>query len=271
MAQNRRKAEPKHKKPYWLVSRFYDELWPHRSNAWRAARRRFLEPVLRHSRTICELGCGTGTNSIEFARRGLKVYAVDLSGEMCRATEEKARKKRVKLNVMQGDMRRFRLPELVDCVASEWGPINHLRRKADLVNVTRSVARALRPGGYFYFDLHQRRFFETWAESLVIENKRFFLAKQGGYLPQLKCGWAEFTFFVPGSRGNWSRYTDLFLQIHWSHSQVVRALRQAGFNSIRIFDFHDLDAAPSSRPGKRSLRTMYLARKPLIAASSRVG
>ena len=76
MAQNRSSTSAEHRKPYWLVSRFYDELWPNRSKAWRAARRRLLDPVLKRSQTICELGCGTGTNSIEFARRGLKVYAV---------------------------------------------------------------------------------------------------------------------------------------------------------------------------------------------------
>jgi SAM-dependent methyltransferase len=264
LGQNRQNTKPQPKTPYWVVSRFYDELWPRRSNAWRAARRRLLEPVLRRSRTICELGCGTGMNSIEFARRGLKVYAVDLSGEMCSVTREKARKKRVKLNVLQADMRDFRLPELVDCVASEWGPINHLRRKADLLKITRSVARSLRPGGYFYFDLHQRRYFEGWTEPLIFENKRFWMAKQGGYLPRLARGWAEFTFFIPGDRGNWTRHTDVFMQVHWSHSQVMRALRQAGFNSIRLFDFQDLDVAPGARPGKRSLRTMYLARKAVI-------
>lgn len=268
MAQNRNSPSSAHRKPYWLVSRFYDELWPNRSKAWREARRRLLDPVLKQSQTICELGCGTGTNSIEFARRGLKVYAVDLSEGMCRVAREKAKRKRVRLNVIQADMRSFRLPEPVDCVASEWGPINHLRRKADLLKVTRSVARALRPGGYFYFDLHQRRFFEGWAESVVFESKRFLLAKQGGYLPGLGQGWAEFTFFIPSTRQNWTRHTDLFLQVHWSHREVVKALRQAGFNSIRLFDFQDLDAVPCARPGKRSLRTMYLARKAVITESA---
>jgi len=264
LAHRHRGTKRKQKKPYWLVSRFYDELWPRRSNAWRTARRRLLGPVLKRSRTVCELGCGTGTNSIEFARRDLKVFALDVSAEMCRVTREKARKKRVNLVVMQADMRTFRLREPVDLVASEWGPINHLRRKADLLKVIRSVARALRPGGYFYFDLHQRRFFEGWTEPVIFENRRFLLAKQGGYLPRLGRGWAEFTFFIPGARGNWTRHTDLFLQVHWSHSQVIRALRRAGLNSIRLFDFHDLDAAPSTRPGARSLRTMYLARKPVL-------
>jgi SAM-dependent methyltransferase len=268
LGRKRQKANPELKKPYWLVSRFYDDLWPRRSAKWRAARRRLLGPVLKRSRSICELGCGTGTNSIEFARRGLKVYAVDLSRDMCRVTQEKARKKRVKLDVIQADMRTFRLPEAVDCVASEWGPINHLRRKVDLVKVTRSVARALRPGGYFYFDLHQRRYFEGWADSVVFENRRFFMAQQGGYLPRLGKGWAEFTFFTPVTRGRWKRHDDLFIEAHWSHKQVFRALRQAGFNSIRLFDFYDLDAAPSTHPGAHSLRTMYLARKPALARKS---
>ena len=264
MAQNRQSTKAQHQKPYWLVSRFYDDLWPRRSNAWRAARRHLLNPVLRQSRTICELGCGTGTNSIEFARRGLRVYAVDLSEGMCHVTREKARKKRVKLNIIQADMRKFRLPEPVDCVASEWGPINHLRRKSDLLKVMQCVARALRPGGYFYFDLHQRRHFESWAEPVVFENSKFFMAEQGGYLPQLGKGWAEFTFFIPSARGRWIRRSDLFVQVHWTHKQVFRALRRAGFNSIRLFDFCDLEAAPSTRPGARSLRTMYLARKPAL-------
>ena len=32
-----------------------------------------------------------------------------------------------------------------------------------------------------------------------------------------------------------------------------------------LFDFHDLEAAPSARIGQRSLRTMYLARKRLVS------
>ena len=263
MAQKRSETKREQKKPYWLVSRFYDDLWPRRSNAWRLARRRLLGPVLKRSRTVCELGCGTGTNSIEFARRGLKVFALDLSSDMCRLAREKARKKRVTLQVIQADMRSFRLPEPVDCIASEWGPINHLRRKADLLKVARSAARALKPGGYFYFDLHHRRFFEGWSKPVAFETKRFFLAKQGGYLPQLGRGWAEFTFFIPGPRGLWTRHTDLFIQVQWSHKQVIQALRQAGFKSIELYDFHDMDAPPTPRPGTRSMRAMYLARKPL--------
>ena len=261
MSLKQPKPNRKRKIPYWLISRFYDDLWPRRPNAWRSARRLLLGPVLKRSQSVCDLGCGTGTNSIEFARLGLKVFAMDFSAEMCRITREKAKKKRLKLVVRQADMRSFRLPEPVDLIASEWGPINHLRRKADLAKVAIAVSRSLRPGGYFYFDLHQRLFFEGWTEPVVFDHGKFFLANQGGYEPSLGCGWMDMTFFIPRADGKWTRHSDLLVQIHWSHAEVLRTLRRAGFNSIRLFDFHDLNAPPRSRPGKRSVRTMYLARK----------
>jgi SAM-dependent methyltransferase len=260
LPHSQKKKKTDRRIPYWLISRFYDEIWPRRPAPWQAARRQLLGPVLKHARTVCELGCGTGTNVIEFARRGMKVYALDFSPEMCRVTRENARKKRVQMIVRQADMRTFRLPEPADLVTSEWGPINHLRRKAHLLKVAKAVARALRPGGYFYFDLHHRRHFEGWAESAVYDHAKFFLANQGGYEPSLKCGWLDMTFFIPDARGRWTRHNDLLVQIHWSHREVFRALHQAGFNSIQLFDFHALNAPPSSRPGKRSVRTMYLAR-----------
>lgn len=215
----KKKKKTSSRVPYWLISRFYDEIWPRRPNAWMSARRRLLGPVLKRSHSVCELGCGTGTNVIEFARRGLKVFALDYSPEMCRTTRENAKKKRVQVSVQQGDMRSFRLPEPVDLVTSEWGPINHLRRKADLLKVTKAVARALRPGGYFYFDLHHRRHYEGWARSIVYDHPKFFLANQGGFEPSLDCGWLDMTFFIPGPGGRWTRLNDLNILVHWSERE----------------------------------------------------
>jgi len=51
-------------------------------------------------------------------------------------------------------MRTFCLPEPVDLVTCEYNALNHLPQKADLARTVRAVARALRPGGYFYFDVN---------------------------------------------------------------------------------------------------------------------
>jgi SAM-dependent methyltransferase len=38
--------------------------------------------------------------------------------------------------------------------------LNHVPEKADLALVAKAVCRALRPGGYFYFDVNNRLAFE---------------------------------------------------------------------------------------------------------------
>jgi len=269
--RKRTKSQEMRQRSYSVLGKFYDQLWPSKPKEWRSARQKMLGSLLPQLRTVCDLGCGTGATSIEFARRGLKVLALDLSREMCRITREKAQKEGLELRVHRADMRSFRLPAPVDLVTSEWGVINHLRRKRDLAKVIRAVFRALRPGGYFYFDLHQRRFHEGWAEPIVYDNENFFLASQGGYEPGPGCGWSEMTFFVSHPGGVWKRETHLFQQIHWSHAEILRALRSAGFDSIRLFDFRDLFAPPSPRPVRGSLRTMYLAKKSAKSVTSQVG
>jgi SAM-dependent methyltransferase len=85
---------------------------------------------------------------------------VDLSPAMCKLARRKARRAGVPLRVMQADMRNFRLPAPVDLFLCEYDALNHIPRAADLGRVLSCVARALNPGGHFYFDVNNRLAFE---------------------------------------------------------------------------------------------------------------
>ncbi len=68
-------------------------------------------------------------------------------------------------------MRAFRLTEPVDLVLCEFDALNHIPRKPDLARVASAVARALRPGGHFYFDVNNRLAFETiWPGTWWVED-----------------------------------------------------------------------------------------------------
>ena len=161
-------------RPYTLVARFYDELHGDAQRMNRSARNKVLGKILPSVHSVCDLGCGTGTTALELARRGLKMYAVDLSPTMCRLARQKAHRAGLPVRVICSDMRAFRLPEPVDLVICEFNPLNHLSRRADLIRVARSVWRALQPGGYFYFDLNTRRSLQELYPSAHWFEKRSF-------------------------------------------------------------------------------------------------
>ncbi len=249
---------------YGVIGQFYDDLWGEHTRAWQAARRRLLKPLLAHTRQVCELGCGTGTTAIEYARLGLEVFALDFSPVMCQVTRRKARAEGLDVRVRQADMRTFRLPVQVDLITSEWGVINHLPRRADLARTFRAVAGALRPGGYFYFDLHQRKLYEEkWSRDFVGEDQqgKTFAAQRGGYDRSRGKGWTEVTFFVRRAGGLWERRCERVEEIHWPHGEIVRDLGRAGLQLRQVLEFTDLDSPPSPKKVPGGLRTMYLARK----------
>ena len=51
-----------------------------------------------------DLGCGTGTNAVEMARRGWEVTAIDFSSRAVNAARRRAAAERLLLNVVQGDV-----------------------------------------------------------------------------------------------------------------------------------------------------------------------
>jgi len=162
-------------------------------------------------------------------------------------------------------MRSFRLPRQVDLINSEWGAINHLPRKSDLVRVARAAGRALRSGGYFLFDVNHRSVFERiWSEVEIRETPKLFKVQRGGYNPDRAMGWLELTWFVAQRNGLWKRFQANIEEIHWSCAEIRRILLQAGFEQVQAFDYADLmtnSKTPQGvRESVRGFKTSFLAR-----------
>lgn len=105
---------------------------------------RVLDAGLLPGRNVLELGCGTGTNAIEFARRGLQVTAVDLVDVAVEAARRKARSAGVSVDFRVGDITTMDLGGPYD-VLFDLG-LYHGQRTRDLDGLLRTVARVSRKG-----------------------------------------------------------------------------------------------------------------------------
>lgn len=111
----------------------------------------FLDELLsiNNVRTVVDLACGTGAQSIGLARKGYQVTAADLSPEMLAIAAQKAEKHKIRF--VQGDMRNSDLG-VFDAALCIFNAIGHLSR-SECQSFFAGVHEQLSPGGLFIFDI----------------------------------------------------------------------------------------------------------------------
>lgn len=258
-------------KPYRWLAEYYDDFFGESRAPMDLAREQILGRILPRVESACDLACGTGTAALVMARRGIKTFAVDGAPMMCRVAREKARLAGLTVKVIRADMRDFRLPEPVDLITCEFDAINHVPSKAGLVQVAAAAQRALKPGGYFYFDVNNSRGFrQYWSGTTWLEKPGVVLVLRSSHNKEADQAWADVDWFIREAAGKWRRHRERVEEVCWDAGEIERALRAAGFERIRKWD-----AAPffkrvsdARQPDGRGLplvtrgcRSIYLARK----------
>jgi len=102
---------------------------------------------------LLDLGCGTGLDAVEFARRGFHVVATDWSAQMIGRTSARAETQGLQSHITAmhlGIQQLDRLDEDFDAIYSNFGPLNCA---PDLSAVAAQCARLLRPQGRLVFSV----------------------------------------------------------------------------------------------------------------------
>ena len=105
-------------------------------------------------RTLLELAAGPAEHTLEFARRGLEVTALDLNPQMCEYARTKAIAAGLPVEVIRADMRSFALPQRFDVAITMLNSVCHLLTLDDLVEHLSAVAAHLNPGGLYLMELN---------------------------------------------------------------------------------------------------------------------
>jgi SAM-dependent methyltransferase len=257
----------KKNRPYGLLARHYDALTAYAPKMNAHARRAMLGEILDEARTVCDLACGSGATSVQLAEEGKRVFAVDFAPEFCRSLRTKARARKLDITVIEGDMRRFRLPEPVDLVVCEFSAVNNLDDRRGLDAVFAAVSRALVPGGAFLFDVNTMQSFATQVSGTHwFATRQFKLTLRGTLEDRGRRARLEFEWFVPKKK-LFEYAHEVVYNVGWTDAEIRRALKKAGLALVTTRD--GMDVRPQVDGAERGMDQYYLATKPRPRAKSR--
>jgi SAM-dependent methyltransferase len=105
------------------------------------------------TRTVLDLGCGTGNHSIRLASHGFQVAGVDMSAHMLRTAERKAAQANVSIEWHQSDIRAVNLNRQFDAVLMMFAVLGYQLENEDVLRALRTARSHLAPGGLFVCDV----------------------------------------------------------------------------------------------------------------------
>jgi ubiquinone/menaquinone biosynthesis C-methylase UbiE len=120
--------------------------------------------------TVLDAGCGPGVHSVQVARAGHRVHAIDISSTMLRHARRRVKEARVedRVEFSRQDLTRLDLPTASVRHAFSWGVIIHIPEAERALD---ELARVMQPGGRLALYLTNRfaldKTIERWARFLT--------------------------------------------------------------------------------------------------------
>ncbi|MBE6635168.1 MAG: class I SAM-dependent methyltransferase [Ruminococcaceae bacterium] len=213
----------------------------------------FIESVIKKEYTegtpslVLDLGCGTGSMTLELAKRGYDMTGIDYSPEMldiARGRGEECGLSDKMLWLCQ-DMRGFELYGTVDVTVSCLDALNHLVARGDLDKCLSLVHNYLIPNGLFIFDINGKGKFERvyGRETYAMEDDGALCIWQNYY--NEKSGICDFyiTLFCECEDGRYERYDEEQRERMYTLRMIRSALARNSFEFIGAYSDFDFSTA----------------------------
>jgi len=206
-----------------------------------------LEPGQR----ICDLCCGVGRHSLELARRGLIVTAVDRTRHYLDSARDRAQQARIEIEFVEEDMRDFCRPDCFDAVVNLFTSFGYFGAQADDRRVVENAYRSLRPGGRLLIDMmgkeviariFQPRDWQRTSSGIVLYERTV-----ADDWSQIENRWI---LIENGREREW-----LFSHRVYSAAEIRTLLSTCGFRDIRAYG--NLDGAPYDEKAERLVVAGY--------------
>lgn len=211
-----------------------------------AAFDRYLE---KRPELVLDLGCGTGSMTLELARRGYDMIGVDSSADMLsRAYERKWDAGLENVLLLQQDMRSFELYGTVGAVVSSLDCINYLTGEGELDRCFSLVHNYLDKDGIFLFDVNTPyKFKHVYGDNAYVledevEGSAVYCGWQNHYDEETSLCQFELSLFEEREDGTYQRRDESHTERCYQKEQLTAALTATGFEVKGFFGGLDFSA-----------------------------
>lgn len=123
---------------------------------------------LNNKTSICDLGCGPGLYTEEFAKTGAKVTGVDFSKNSIKHAKKSAKDKNLKINYLYQDYLEFKPKEKFDLIVMIFCDFCVLNPK-QRTTLLKNIYSMLKDDGQFLFDVFTPAMYNKISESFTLE------------------------------------------------------------------------------------------------------
>ncbi len=112
-----------------------------------------IEKFLRkyNAKTVFDLTCGTGSQVFFLAKHGYQIIGSDFSPELLKIARKKAKKSKLNLRFVDGDMRTINVGKF-DAAITMFNAVGHLS-KSGFEKAMKNINKNLKDGGIYIFDI----------------------------------------------------------------------------------------------------------------------
>jgi SAM-dependent methyltransferase len=212
--------------------------------------------------SVLDAACGTGNVSFELARRGYEVWGVDLSQAMV----DFAREKQEGIGTgaasvsefRQGDMRRLELGRAFDAATCLYDSLNYILEPEGLRQAFEGVARHVRPGGLWVFDMNAEWAFEAdlFTQSSRDPRRDLHYSWQASFDRQTRICTVQMEFKKTLGTSSEQTFRETHKERAYALDEVLALLARTPWRLEKAYDAYTLN-----RPHGRSERWYFVARR----------
>lgn len=173
---------------YKSLAKLYDSFsFDLSANKWAEYINELLyENGIKKGARILDIGCGTGSISLELYKKGYNIVALDISSDMLEVASQRFAYAGARIQIINQDMRDMKLHGAFDAVVCINDGINYIVDDSDVIKVFSGTQKVLEDKGIFLFDIsspfklksmHDKSYFEENDEGLYIWHNEYDKAR----------------------------------------------------------------------------------------------